>query len=94
MKVIKNSEYYKQFNDILKHDLREIDYHTRQAVHYKKIYEMTKSRHGFYSLLNKFAYRRNQYHHGKALQLGLKDFCWCFEEITDLNKFLSEQGEP
>lgn len=93
MKVIKNSEYYKQLNDILSHDHREIDYHIRQAERYKMIYHATKNRHGIYRFINKIAYRRNQYHYGAGLKLALSDFVQCFEEIKDLKQFLSNQEE-
>lgn len=44
--VIRNKEYYTQFNEEMKRDHRVLDYHIRQAENYKRIYQLTRGRSG------------------------------------------------
>ena len=46
--VIRNKEYYTQFDEEMNRDHRALDYHIRQAENYKRIYQLTKGRSGVY----------------------------------------------
>lgn len=66
--VIRNKEYYTQFNEEMKRDHRVLDYHIRQAENYKRIYQLTRGRSGVYVLLNKWAKKMNQIHCDKGFK--------------------------
>ena len=80
--VIRNKEYYTQFNEEMKRDYRALDYRIRQAENYKRIYQLTRGRSGVYVLLNKFAKRMNQVHCNKGTKLAKLDMAWCLYEMA------------
>ena len=70
--VIRNKEYYTQFNEEMKRDHRVLDYHIRQAENYKRIYQLTRGRSGVYVLLNKWAKKARSPNRGSSF---LRRFC-------------------
>ena len=44
--VIRNKEYYTQFDEEMNRDHRALDYHIQQAENYKHIYQLTKRAFG------------------------------------------------
>lgn len=65
--VIRNKEYYTQFNEEMKRDHRVLDYHIRQAENYKRIYQLTRGRSG--------VYKKNPYYIERERYYELKHFC-------------------
>ncbi len=60
--VIRNKEYYSQFDEEMKRAKRTLGYHVRQAERCKRIYQNTRGRFGLWGLLNRWANKQNQYH--------------------------------
>ena len=91
--VIRNREYYDQFNEEMERDHRALDYHIRQAENYKRIYQLTKGRSGVYALLNKWAKRMNQVHCDKGFKMAKLDMTWCLYEMSWLHNYIQKKGE-
>ena len=92
--VIRNKEYYTQFNEEMKRDYRALDYHIRQAENYKRIYQLTRGRSGVYALLNKWAKRMNQVHCDKGFKMAKLDMAWCLYEMMYLQNYIQKGEEP
>lgn len=91
--VIRNKEYYAQFNKEMNRYHRALDYHIRQAEHYKRIYQLTKGRSGVYGLLNKWAKRMNQVHCDKGFKMSKLHMAWCLYEIMHLQNYIQRSEE-
>ena len=90
-------EELRDFNEKTERIKRKVDYHTNQAVNFKKIYELTKGHKGIYRFLNVFAKKRNQYHCQRGTELAIskmKSMNKIFKEFNvtkeDLKKFSEE----
>lgn len=90
-------EELRDFNEKTERIKRRVDYHTNQAVNFKRIYELTRNRKGIYKLLNTFAKKRNQYHCQQGTELAvsqMKSMNKIFKEFNvtkeDLKKFSEE----
>lgn len=92
-RVVKSREYYKQMNELIFEDQKEVDYRIRQADRYKRIYELTKGRRGIYALLNRFAHKRNRIHIRKAEEINRRDMKWLLHEITYLAEHITNMEE-
>lgn len=91
--VIRNKEYYAQFDEEMKKDHKTLDYHVQMAEHYKRIYQLTKGRSGVYALLNKWAKRKNQIHCDKGFKMAKLDAAWCLYEIAHLQNYIQKGDE-
>ena len=67
-----DKEYYKQFEEEMIRDCKEVMYHTRQAENYNRLYNSTKGKKGLNRLLNKWAKKKNQEHCKIGTELALK----------------------
>lgn len=90
-------EELRDFNEKTKRILRKVDYHTNQAVNFKRLYELTRNHKGVYRLLNIFARKRNQYHCQQGTELAIsqmKSMNKVFKEFNvtkeDMKKFTEE----
>lgn len=91
--VIRNKEYYAQFDEEMNSVHRALDYHIQQAENYKRIYQLTKGRSGVYALLNKFAKRMNQVHCNKGTKLAKSNMAWYLYEMAWLQNYIQKKGE-
>ena len=91
--VIRNKEYYAQFNEEVKRDLRSLDHHIQMAESYKRIYQLTRGRSGVYGLLNKWAKRMNQIHCDKGFKMAKSNMAWCLYEMAWLQNYIQKKGE-
>ena len=91
--VIRNKEYYNQFNAEIEKDTQILYYHIRQAKRYKHIHELTKGRSGLYALIHKWAERKNQFHCNAGLKLGKENMVWLLYEMTYLQNHIQKKGE-
>lgn len=91
--VIRNKEYYTQFDEEMMKVHRAVNYHTRQAERYKRIYQITKGRSGLYALLNKWAKRQNQFHCNKGVVIATSNMKWCLCEFLYLQNYIQNGGE-
>lgn len=81
------------FNEESERIERKLGYHTRQGLNYKRLYESTKNRKGFYKVLNKIALDRNRYHCEKGSVLAisrLKETEKVFQELGLTKEELKE----
>lgn len=90
--VIRNKEYYAQYDEEMKRIKRVVDYHARQAERYKRIYQGTKGRSGLYGLLNKWAKRQNEYHYNKGVEMATVNMKWCLCEMIYLQNYIQNKG--
>lgn len=90
--VIRNKEYYAQFDEEMNRDHKALDYHIQMAEHYKRVYQLTKGRLGVYALLNKWAKRMNQVHCNKGFKMAKLDAAWCLYEMMYLQNYI-QKGE-
>ena len=88
--VIRNKEYYTQFNEEMKRDHRVLDYHIRQAENYKRIYQLTRGHSGVYVLLNKWAKKMNQIHCDKGFKIAKLNMA----ALPDVSEYEKEAGIP
>ena len=92
--VIRNKEYYTQFDEEMNRDHRALDYHIRQAENYKRIYQLTRGRSGVYVLLNKWAKKMNQIHCDKGFKIAKLNMAWCLYEMMYLQNYIQKGEEP
>ena len=90
--VIRNKEYYTQFDKEMRRDRKALDYHIRQAENYKRIYQLTRGRSGVYVLLNKWAKKMNQIHCDKGFKMAKLNMAWCLYEMMYLQNYI-QKGE-
>lgn len=76
-------EELRDFNEKTERIMRKVDYHTKQAVNFKRIYELTKNHKGIYRLLNIFAKKQNQYHCQQGTELAIS-------QMKSMNKVFKE----
>lgn len=88
VKVIKNKEYYRQFEELTNQDLEKARYHRRMANYYKRKYESTKGKDGFYALMNMLAKSRREYHVSQGFRLAIASMASCISELDDLSKHI------
>lgn len=90
-------EELRDFNEETERMKRRVDYHTIQAVNFKRLYELTRNRKGVYRLLNIFAKKRNRYHCQQGTELAvsqMKSMNEVFKEFDvtkeDIQKYAEE----
>ncbi len=90
-------EELRDFSEKTERIKRRVDYHTNQAVNFKRLYELTRNRKGIYRLLNTFAKKRNLYHcqQGTGLAISqMKSMNEVFKEFDvtkeDIKKYAEE----
>lgn len=90
--TIKDHTYYQNFLSETELNIRQIDYHIRQAERYKRLYELTKNVRG-YGWLNWIARRLNTHHFKRGSELAHKNLADCLSEIECLTKFLNNKED-
>lgn len=91
--VVRNKEYYDQFNEIMTKTHKEVDYYARKAERYRRIYLATKGRSGVYALLNKLAQRFNLFYCSRGEKIAMENLKWCILELEYLHDYISQE-EP
>ncbi len=91
--VIRNKEYYAQFDEEMGRIRRALDYHTQMAENYKRIYQLTRGRSGAYGLLNKLAKRMNKVHCDKGFKMAKENMAWCLYEMAWLQSYIQKSEE-
>lgn len=89
-------EELRNFNEESERIKRKVDYHTNQAINFKRLYELTRNRKGVYKLLNIFAKKRNQYHCQQGTELAvsrMKSFNKVFKELNVTKKDIQKYAE-
>ena len=86
--MIKNKEYYEEFDRKVVDVRKTIDYCTRQAERFKLMYEITKDKKDFISKrLNRFAYRMNKKYNIKGMDIATKLYDECINNIKELEDY-------
>lgn len=93
IKVTKNSEYYKQFEAMMKDDLDLIRYHGTQAENWAKIYAISKRHGGLWILMQWLAGKMNQYHVQAGTKKAKESMRWCLSEVNYLIKYINENKD-
>lgn len=91
--VIRNKEYYSQFDEEMKRAKRTMNYHVQQAERYKRIYQNTRGRSGLLGLLNRWAKKQNQYHCDEGSKIAKSSMAWCLCEMMYLQNYIQNGGE-
>lgn len=91
--VIRNKEYYAQFDEEIKNDIGKLNYHIHMAESYKRIYELTRGRSGVYGLMNKWAKWMNQVHYDKGIKMAKSNMAWLLYEMTWLQNYIQKKSE-
>lgn len=89
--VIRNKEYYKQFNEMMIKARKEADYCARQAERCKRIYLVTMGRSGVYALLNRLAVRLNHFYCARGEKIATENLKWCMLEFKYLSDYVSRE---
>lgn len=79
--------YHQDFLNETESNIRNINYHIRQAEQYKRLYELTKNVRG-YGWLNWIARRRNAYHCKRGFKLSHRNLTECLSRIEYLTNYL------
>ena len=86
--LLKNRKYYDDLKTKILKDHENIDYHTKRALAWRRLYERTKDRCGLYDFINKVAYKRNRYHCLIGCKIAEDDVKRLLWEIDCINDFL------
>lgn len=91
--VIRNKEYYTQFNEMMAETRKKLDYYIQKAEKYRWIYLVTRDRSGIYTLLNRMAEKLNQFYRDRGIKMAKENLKWCALEFKYLQDYIS-QNEP
>ena len=87
--MIKNKEYYEEFDRKVDDVRKTIDYCARQAERFKLMYKITKDKKDFISKrLNIFAYRMNKKYYIKGMDIATKCYDECINNIKELEDYI------
>ena len=87
--MIKNKEYYEEFDRKVDDNMMTVYYCARQAERFKLMYEITKDKKDFISkCLNKFAYRVNIKYFIKGMDIATKLYDECINNIEELEDYI------
>ena len=87
--MIKNKEYYEEFDRKVDDERKTIDYCAKQAERFKLMYKITKDKKDFISkCLNRFAYRMNKKYYIKGMDIATKLYDECINNIEELEDYI------
>ena len=87
--MIKNKEYYEEFDRKVDDNMMTVYYCARQAERFKLMYKITKDKKDFISKrLNRFAYRMNKKYYIKGMDIATKCYDECINNIEELEDYI------
>lgn len=82
---VKNKEYYRQYEKLMKGEISVLQYCITQAETCKHLYNLTKDRSKIrYKMLNRLAMRLNEHYVNKGMKLGKDCLAWTLCEMKEL----------